>query len=342
MDAPAPFSGAPPDRGAEMPRLRCIVKGIMNILRELARRQLLVVTGKGGVGKTLITGVLGALVAEQGGRVLAVEVDPRENLHQMLGVDPSGGAIVRTPFGVSLQNLRPRDVLDEIVRERVRLEMLVRRVLASPVYQTFTEGAPGLKELAILGHAAMQVRGFGRRAAQFDTVLLDAPATGHGLALLLAPKLVSEAIPGGPFGELAGELAEFAGDTARSGVVVVTAAEELPVEEALELRTSLGTALGRAPLLLVVNGLYPPYPGEEGGEPGGTREPVLAADAAHLRGLWRERRRVNEKERERLLAGWEGPVAELPLLALPAGPALVRRLAERLRGSLGTAGEARR
>lgn len=304
----------------------------MDTLRELARRQLLVVTGKGGVGKTLLTGVLGTLLARHGRRVLAVEVDPRENLHQMLGVDPSGGAVVTTPFGVSLQNLRPRDVLDEIVRERVKLELLVRRILVSPVYQTFSEGAPGLKELAILGHAAMQVRGFGRRPPRFDTVLLDAPATGHGLSLLLAPKLVSEAIPGGPFGELAGELAGFAGNSELCGVVVATAAEELPVEEALELRQSLADRLGRVPLLLVVNGLYPPFPGGVGAEDprGDEAVPALAADASQLRALWRDRRRVNERERARLLAAWQGPVAELPLLALPAGPELVRRLAAQL------------
>src|SRR5574338_1686588 len=117
------------------------------------RRQLIVVTGKGGVGKTLVTALVGEVFADAGRRVLLVETDPRESLHQMLGVPPSGGEIVAGRPGLFLQNLQPRRVLEQLVRERLRVDMLVRRVLASPVFDHFAEGAPGLKELAVLWHA---------------------------------------------------------------------------------------------------------------------------------------------------------------------------------------------
>src|SRR3954463_12339821 len=99
----------------------------MELMERMARRQLVVVTGKGGVGKTVISATLGRSLAAAGRRTLVVEVDPRENVHQMLGVPPSGGAIVQAESRLWVQNLKPRQVLDEIVRERLKLELLARR-----------------------------------------------------------------------------------------------------------------------------------------------------------------------------------------------------------------------
>lgn len=286
----------------------------MNPIERIFRRQLVVVTGKGGVGKTVVAATLGKLLAAAGRRTLVVEVDPRENVHQMLGVPPSGGAIVQAEPRLWVQNLKPRQVVDEVVRERLKLELLVRRILNSPVYHHFAAGAPGLKELAILGHALRLLRGLsGPGVPDLDTVVLDAPATGHGVSLLAAPRLVSEVITSGPFSTLASELADFVADAQKCGVVVVTQAEEMPVEEALELRQALRERVQRDPELLVVNGLYPPAPPSADGED-------------ELLSLWRRRRELNERELARLRQSWPGPRVELPQLAMDRGPALLATL----------------
>lgn len=285
-------------------------------LSQLHRRRLIVVTGKGGVGKTTVAAVLGRLLARSGRKTLVIEVDPRENVHRLLGRDPSGGAIVSAGRNLSVQNLKPRQVLDGVVEERLKVGFLVRKVLDSPIYHHFAEGAPGLKELAVLGHAFLLAQGRARGFPRFDAVVLDAPATGHGVALLAAPHLVSEVITTGPFSEMAGELAHFIADPEQAGIVVVTQAEEMPVDEALDLRRILGERVRRDPELLVVNGLYPPIP--EGAD---ETDPLVA--------LWRRRREINDRELARLAASWNGPRIELPQLALDPGPRLLASL-ERL------------
>ena len=284
----------------------------------LWQRKLILVTGKGGVGKSAASAAIAAENAARGRRTLALEVDPRENLHQLFDVPPSGGEIVEVEKRLYLQNLKPRDVVDWVVRKQVKIELVVQRVLGSPVYHRFVEGAPGLKELAILGHALRLVRGDNPAAPKIDTVVLDAPATGHGLFLLTAPRLYAETIGHGPFADLAREVANFVADPVACGVVVVTLAEEMPVQEALELRQGLREKTGADPDLLIVNGLYPPVP------PGAVAGPDPATEA--MLELWRRRREVNERELAHLDEAWEGPKVELPLLPVDRGPLLLRSL----------------
>lgn len=280
--------------------------------RRLASRQLIVVTGKGGVGKTVLAAVLGRRLASAGRRTLLLEVDRRENLHQLLAVPPSGGEVVQVEGDLYLQNLKPSRVVDWVVEKKVKLRPLVKRLQKSPVYQRFVEGAPGLTELAIVGHALRLVRGDFPKTPRLDTVILDAPATGHGLALLRAPQLVAEAIASGPFHELAQEVAGFVDDPQRTGVVIATLAEEMPVQEAIELRQGLEEQSAHRPELLVVNGLYPPLPDEGSDDP--------------LQELWRRRRHINVRELRRLDDHWEGPRVELPLLPMDEGRQLVEAL----------------
>lgn len=291
-----------------------------SILTRLASRELIVVTGKGGVGKSAVSAALGGLLASTGRQTLILEIDPRENVHQMLAAPPSGGEIVRVAENLYLQHLQPRTVLDQLVRERVRVDFLTKRVLESPVYNHFSEGAPGLKELAVLGHSLLLVQGRVPGAPPIEVVIVDAPATGHGVALLRAPRLVSEVIRQGPVARMTKEVAELVASPQRCGVVVVTLAEEMPVTEALELRADLQSTVQREPDLLVANGVYPPLPPSEG--------EATAAEGA--RRLWYRRRQLNDTELERLDRHWSGPQVEVPFFPLDRGPELVSAIEREL------------
>lgn len=289
----------------------------MGLLKRLEKLRLIVVTGKGGVGKSTVSAALGALLANRGRSVLLLEVDPRENLHQLLDTPPSGGEVVEAASRLYVQHLEPRRLLDDLVRDKLRVGALVRKVLSSPVHLHFTEGAPGLKETAVFGHAMRLIEGHGpRQLRKPDVVVLDAPASGHGVAWMAAPKLVAEVISSGPIGHMAAEIATFLEDSSRFGAAIVTTAEEMPVQETLELIGAMESRLARRPEMVVVNGLYPPLP------------PRLRRDAATR--LWARRRAVNEHELARLTEHWSGPTLEVPLEAIDAGPALVGVVGEHL------------
>lgn len=306
----------------------------MSLRDRLAGRKLLVVTGKGGTGKSVMTAALGRVLAAGGRRTLMLEVDPRENLHHLCGVPPSGGEIAEVSPNLWLQNLKPATVADWVVREKVKIGPVVKRLLASPVYQRFVDGAPGLTEIAILGHALRLTRGDLpgvppiETMPPIETVVLDAPATGHGVYLLTAASLYVEAIGEGPFAELARGVARFVDDPETTGLVIVTLAEEMPVQESLELRAALWEKLARVPELLVTNALYPVF------KEGPCLEEPATSEKDPLTDLWRQRRRVNEKELRRLAAHWEGPRLELPLLPIDEGPALLDALTRLLDAGL--------
>jgi anion-transporting ArsA/GET3 family ATPase len=284
---------------------------------------LLFVTGKGGVGKSALAAAAALALAGAGRRVLLLEIDPRESLHAWLGVAPSGGERVTLAPRLALESLRPRALVDRQVEERVPIRLLAERLLAHPLYQQFVDGAPGLEELAVLDHVERSLRG------EFDCVVLDGAASGHALGQLQAPALVSEVVRSGPFARLAERLKGFVADPRRCRTLLVSTAEEMPVEETLELARDLQTALGQPAALLAINQLAPDeLPAEGPGE-----EPPLV--------LWRHRLALQERCRERLLSDWRGAVVELPWLPLPRGAVLARALADRLSVASSMRAEAR-
>jgi len=148
--------------------------------------------------------------------------------------------------------------MDEYVRHVVRLDLLARRILESPVYERFFAAAPGLKELMTLGKVMVleeaRVRLSGRPL--WDLVVLDAPATGHGLAFLKVPLAASSAVPVGPVGHNARRVLSLLRDRDRTALVVVAIPEEMAVVEALQFREMAREELGVSPAAVVLNACH--------------------------------------------------------------------------------------
>jgi anion-transporting ArsA/GET3 family ATPase len=153
-------------------------------------------------------------------------------------------------------NLDPAEVLAAYVRHVVHLELIARKILTSPVYQRFLAAAPGLKELMVLGQVMVLEEARRGRKPLWDLIVLDAPATGHGLAFLKVPLAAAAAIPAGPVGANARKVVTLLRDPARTALLVVAIPEELAVVEALEFRRQAREELGIEPAAFLLNACH--------------------------------------------------------------------------------------
>jgi anion-transporting ArsA/GET3 family ATPase len=205
-------------------------------LDSLLSRRLVFLSGKGGVGKSVVSLALALAARERGKRVLLVEIEaPLEPSSRIAVLAAAAGERGRLP-ALSTLNLDGRGVMDEYIRRTVKLGLLARRILASPVYERFFAAAPGLPELMLLGRILLleQQRGRGRRP-HYDLIVVDTPATGHGLESLEVPRAASRAIPVGPVGNNARRILELLKDPQRTALAIVAVPEEMAVQEAIEL-----------------------------------------------------------------------------------------------------------
>ena len=226
------------------------------LLDELLSRRVVFLSGKGGVGKSLVGAALAVAARERGKRVLLVEVAAPLEAARLLGGPRSDGRETEVLPGLFSVNLDPAAVMDEYVRHVVRIDMLARRILESPIYHRFFAAAPGLKELMVLGKIMVLEEARARFSSRplFDLIVVDAPATGHGLAFLRVPLAASAAAPVGPIGHNARRVLALLRDRRRTALVVVAIPEEMAVVEAVQFHRLATEELRMEPLAVVLNG----------------------------------------------------------------------------------------
>lgn len=228
------------------------------VLDELLSKRLVILSGKGGVGKSVVGAALALAGVRRRKRVLLVEIDAPVEAARLLGEARAGQQETELRPGLLSVNLNPASVMDEYVRHVVKVERLAQRILESPVYRRFFSAAPGLRELMVLGKIMVleEARDRWSRRPRYDLIVVDAPATGHGLSFLKVPVAASEAVPVGPVGRNARRVLALLRDAAKTALVIVAVPEEMAVVEAQWFHRLAVNEIGISPVALILNAAH--------------------------------------------------------------------------------------
>ena len=303
-------------------------------------RRLILVLGKGGVGRSTVAAAIAGQCAARGRKTLLYETNANDRFGNYFDKPPVGTEPVQLADKLWAVNATPASALAEYGMMILRFKSVYEMVFENRVTRAFLRAIPGLDDYALLGKAWFHTTEEKRGKPIWDTVVFDMPASGHSVSMLKVPWVIVDTVPEGPLTRDARTVKALLTDPARTAAVIVTLAEEMPANEAIELEDKLIT-LGIVPQQLVVNQVYPDHVPVETplgrvldslivDHHAGALPPVLAAVTAHA-SLSRDRRALNAHYLAELSRRAKTPIIELPMVfAKTLGPAHVRQLGTRL------------
>ncbi len=300
----------------------------------LLQRRLIFVTGKGGVGKSTVATALGILAARRGLRTIVAELGGNDRAQRTFEQHGEISHEIELAPGLFTISIDPQQAMEEYLR--LRIGALGHVLSASRVFHAFAMATPGMRELLSMGKV-WELAQFERRtrdAAPYDLVVVDAPATGHGVGFLQTPRTFAEIARVGPIAAQASRISATIADRSFTGVIAVSTPEEMPVTETL----SLSEGLARQQLAIDAVILNERYPDRF------TAADVVSLEAAlegagrygvraSLRAALSQQRRclAQAEQQERLEHAFPGIVAQLPFVfSASIGVAELRQLADKL------------
>ncbi len=218
----------------------------------LLDRQLLFVTGKGGVGKSTVAASLGLLAAEQGKRTLVCEVDAKGNLADFYEAGETAFAAREIQPRLWAMSMDLEESLKEYLSLQLKIPFLAKIGPLARTFDFIANAAPGVKEILTIGKLTWEVR-----ERHYDLVVVDAVATGHIVGQLTAPQAINELVQVGMVRNQTQWMLDILTDPARTGVVIVSAPEEMPVAETIELAERLDAETDVDLAAIVVNRVLP-------------------------------------------------------------------------------------
>ncbi|HWS45875.1 MAG TPA: ArsA-related P-loop ATPase [Acidimicrobiia bacterium] len=283
--------------------------------------RVLIVAGKGGVGKTTVTAALAVAAARAGMSVLVVEVEGKSGLGAMFGTTGLGYEEIDLGPGIRARFLTPDAALvDYLVSHGLR--RISKRLVASGALEVVATAVPGMKDILVLG----KVKSL-EESRSADLIIVDAPAAGHAISFLLSARGILDAVRVGPVRKQAADVVSLLSDPQRCQVLLVTLPEETPVSEVIETAFAIEDRAGVKLGPVVVNGCFEPLPAGVGASGAAVLDDARACtrfvsereadDLAHAAAFRRERHHVQHEQIARLRAQLPLPQIELPFVFSP-------------------------
>jgi len=220
---------------------------------------VLFVTGKGGVGKSTVSIALGIKAASEGKRTIIVEVASTENASKMFRQEEVGFKEVEIANDLWSISIDPEDSMKEYILLQLKVKAMRDLLFRSKMFTYLAAATPGLNELVTIGKIweLAQLDRKIKHGRKYDLVIVDAPATGHGISFLQTPRTFANIARVGPIHTQALQLQEMITDQDHTGTVLVSLPEEMPVNESASLEDQLTNDIGVAVDRVIMNGLYP-------------------------------------------------------------------------------------
>jgi len=226
------------------------------LLEEMLGRRLVILTGKGGVGKSTTAAALALIAAQRGKKTLLIEVDAKGNLPDFFDTKRVGFRARRLHQNIYGLSMQPKDSMHEYLTIYMRIPGFSLTPLQG-FMEYVSNAIPGLKEMLVTGKIAWEERAVDEGRPRWDMVIVDGAPTGHVVSQLGAARELSRLVRTGPIHDQSVWMADLFSDQRRCVVVLVTIPEELPVNETIDLATRFRDETDIKPFGLIVNQLQP-------------------------------------------------------------------------------------
>ena len=289
---------------------------------DLLDKRLVFVTGKGGVGKSTISIALGLAAAERGKRAIVCEVSSQENASRVFKKGEVGFNEVKVAENLWAISIDPDESLREYLLIQLKVRAMRDMLVRSRLFNYLAAATPGLKEMVTIGKVweLAQPDRRVKKGREYDVVIVDAPATGHGIGFLQTPRTFAGIAKVGPIHNQAQALDSFITRHETTGVAIVSLPEEMPVNESAGLERSLTQDVGVAVDQIYMNAMYPErFRDGEADKLARVLEITQGSPHAAVRAAVSEHRRAHSQREQlqRLDRSVRAPIRAMPFIFKP-------------------------